>query len=61
MHYMNDDMDEEIVRLYFEIQAQESMRFCRRYRMHKHAFLCIVEALGKHDDYFLPRIDATSI
>jgi hypothetical protein len=30
-----------------------------RYRMHKHVFLRIVEALGQHDEYFQLRIDAT--
>lgn len=79
MDYMNDDMDEELVRLYFESEAREKVvssrrprrrrrnierkceerherlfndyfsvapvytdeQFYRRYRMHKHVFLCI--------------------
>ncbi|CAJ2672776.1 unnamed protein product [Trifolium pratense] len=97
MDYMNDDIDEELVRLYFEIQAQEGVasssrprrqrmniernreeghnrlfndyfseapvytyeQFRRRYRMHKHVFLHIVEALGQHDEYFRMTVDAT--
>jgi hypothetical protein len=98
MDFMNDGMDEELVRLYFEeVHAQEEFgsssrprrqrrnierqreegherlfndyfsetpvytdeQFRRRYRMHKHVFLRIVEALGQHDEYFQLRIDAT--
>ncbi|XP_045827610.1 uncharacterized protein LOC123919682 [Trifolium pratense] len=96
MDYMNDDIDEELVRLYFEIQAQEGVvsssrprrqrrniernreeehnrlfndyfseapvytdeQFRRRYRMHKHVFLRIVEALSQHDEYFRMTVDA---
>jgi hypothetical protein len=98
MDYMNDDMDEELVRLYFESNLQEDFasssrprhqrrniernredghkrlfndyfsealvytdeQFRRRYRMRKHVFLHIVEALSQHDEYFQPRVDATS-
>ncbi|XP_058775982.1 uncharacterized protein LOC131650285 [Vicia villosa] len=96
MDYMNDGMDEELVRLYFKSEAQKEgasssrprrrrrniernreeghehlfndyfskapvytdEQFRRRYRMHKHVFLRIVEALGEHDEYFwlLPNI-----
>ncbi|CAK8532769.1 unnamed protein product [Lathyrus sativus] len=93
MDYMNDDMDEELVRLYMEEEASSSRRprrqrrniesnheeghdrlfkdyfsetlvytneqFRRRYRMHKHVFLRIVEALGQHDEYFRMMVDAT--
>ena len=90
MDYMNDDMDEELARLYFEILTQEEFasssrprrqrrniernieeiheslfnnyflevlvytneQFRRRYRMHKHVFLHILEALGHHYEYF---------
>jgi len=34
-------------------------QFRRRYRMRKHFFLRIVEALGQHDEYFQLRVDAT--
>jgi len=33
-------------------------QFHRRFRMRRHVFLRIVEALGNHDDYFQTRIDA---
>ncbi|XP_058754741.1 uncharacterized protein LOC131627906 [Vicia villosa] len=97
MDYMNDGMDEELVRLFFESQNQEEAsssrrprrqriniernredrhdrlfndyfsetpvytneQFRQRYRMHKHVFLHIVEALGQHDEYFQMRVDAT--
>ncbi|CAK8562180.1 unnamed protein product [Lathyrus sativus] len=93
MDYMNDDMDEELVRLFMEEEASSSRRprrqrrniernreegherlfkdyfsetpvytneqFRRRYRMHKHVFLRIVEALGQHDEYFRMMVDAT--
>jgi hypothetical protein len=97
MDYMNDGMDEELVRLYFESNPQEEFasssrprrqrrniernreeghtrlfndyfseapvytdeQFRRRYRMRKHVFLRIVEALSQHDEYFQPRVDAT--
>jgi hypothetical protein len=32
-------------------------QFRRRFRMRRHVFLRIVEALGNHDDYFKTRID----
>ncbi|CAK8544687.1 unnamed protein product [Lathyrus sativus] len=98
MDYMNDDMDEELVKLFMEEEASSSRRprrqrrniernreernreegherlfkdyfletpvytneqFRRRYRMHKHVFLRIVEALGQHDEYFRMMVDAT--
>ncbi|CAK8579378.1 unnamed protein product [Lathyrus sativus] len=93
MDYMNDDMDEERVRLYMEEEASSSRRprrqrrniesnrkeghdrlfkddfsetsiytneqFRRRYQMHKHVFLRIVEALGQHDEYFRMMVDVT--
>ncbi|XP_058742343.1 uncharacterized protein LOC131614811 [Vicia villosa] len=34
-------------------------QFRRRFRMHRHLFLRIVEALGNHDEYFQMRVDAT--
>ncbi|CAK8543882.1 unnamed protein product [Lathyrus sativus] len=86
MDYMNDDVDEELVRLFMEEEASSSRKpkrqrrnikrnreegherlfkdyfletpvytneqFRRRYRMHKHVFLRIVEALGQHGEYF---------
>ncbi|CAK8540846.1 unnamed protein product [Lathyrus sativus] len=97
MDFMNDGMDEELVKLYVESHAQEECesssrprrqrrniernreegherlfndyfsetpvytdeQFRRRYRMHTHVFLRIVEALGQHDEYFQLKIDAT--
>ncbi|CAK8536355.1 unnamed protein product [Lathyrus sativus] len=93
MDYMNDDMNEELVRLFKEEEASSSRRprrqrrniernreegrdrlfkdyfsetlaytneqFRRRYRMHKHVFLRIVEAIGQHDEYFRMMVDAT--
>ncbi|XP_058776996.1 uncharacterized protein LOC131651349 [Vicia villosa] len=93
MDFMNDDTDEELVRLFMEEEASSSKRprsqrrniernreeghdrlfndyfsetpvytneqFRRRYRMHKHVFLRIVEALGQHDEYFRMMVDAT--
>ncbi|CAK8544626.1 unnamed protein product [Lathyrus sativus] len=84
MDYMNDDMDEELVRFFMEEEASSSIRptcqrrniernreeghdrlfkdyfletpiytneqFRKRYRMHKHVFIRIVEALGLHDE-----------
>ncbi|XP_050875365.1 uncharacterized protein LOC127078990 [Lathyrus oleraceus] len=35
------------------------VQFRRRFRMHRHVFLRIVDALGNHDEYFQMRIDAT--
>ncbi|XP_058768837.1 uncharacterized protein LOC131642629 [Vicia villosa] len=34
-------------------------QFRRRFRMHRHLFLRIVETLGNHDEYFQMRVDAT--
>ncbi|XP_058725623.1 uncharacterized protein LOC131596903 [Vicia villosa] len=34
-------------------------QFCRRFIMHRHLFLRIVETLGNHDEYFQMRVDAT--
>ncbi|CAK8531303.1 unnamed protein product [Lathyrus sativus] len=93
MDYMNDDMDEELLRLFMEEETSSSRKtrrqrrnieknheeghdrlfkdyfsetlaytneqFRRRYRIHKHVFLRIVEALGQHDEYFLMMVDAT--
>ncbi|XP_058742282.1 uncharacterized protein LOC131614742 [Vicia villosa] len=39
--------------LYIDVQ------FRRRFRMHRHIFLQIVDALGNHDEYFQMRVDAT--
>ncbi|XP_050877006.1 uncharacterized protein LOC127080747 [Lathyrus oleraceus] len=35
------------------------VQFRRRFRMHRHVFLRIVDALGNHDEYFQMRVDAT--
>ncbi|CAK8573544.1 unnamed protein product [Lathyrus sativus] len=35
------------------------VQFRRRFRMHKHVFLRIVDALGNHDEYFQMKVDAT--
>ncbi|KEH21942.1 hypothetical protein MTR_7g027205 [Medicago truncatula] len=69
MDYMNDNMDEDLVRIYFESNTQEEFvsskalvytdeQFRRRYRMRKHVFLHIVETLDQHDEYFQLRVDA---
>ncbi|KAI5423212.1 hypothetical protein KIW84_046271 [Lathyrus oleraceus] len=34
------------------------VQFRRRFRMHRHVFLRIVDALGNHDEYFQIRVDA---
>ncbi|XP_058763538.1 uncharacterized protein LOC131636983 [Vicia villosa] len=34
-------------------------QFRRRFRMHRHLFIRIVEALENHDEYFQMRVDAT--
>ncbi|KAI5400008.1 hypothetical protein KIW84_065089 [Lathyrus oleraceus] len=36
------------------------VQFRRRFRMHRHVFLRIVDALGNYDEYFQMRVDATS-
>ncbi|KAI5412496.1 hypothetical protein KIW84_057242 [Lathyrus oleraceus] len=35
------------------------VQFRRKFRMHRHVFLRIVDALGNHDEYFQMRVDAT--
>ncbi|XP_050891427.1 uncharacterized protein LOC127096941 [Lathyrus oleraceus] len=35
------------------------VQFRRRFRMHRHVFLQIVDSLGNHDEYFQMRVDAT--
>ncbi|XP_058782776.1 uncharacterized protein LOC131657378 [Vicia villosa] len=35
------------------------VQFRRRFIMHRHVFLRIVDALGNHDEYFQMRVDAT--
>ncbi|KAI5447755.1 hypothetical protein KIW84_015269 [Lathyrus oleraceus] len=35
------------------------VQFQRRFRMHRHVFLRIVDALGNHDEYFQMRVDVT--
>ncbi|KAI5443659.1 hypothetical protein KIW84_012346 [Lathyrus oleraceus] len=35
------------------------VQFRRRFGMHRHVFLRIVDALGNHDEYFQMRVDAT--
>ncbi|KAI5424878.1 hypothetical protein KIW84_030890 [Lathyrus oleraceus] len=35
------------------------VQFRRRFRMHRHVFLRIVDALGNYDEYFQMRVDAT--
>src|ERR1044072_8135517 len=35
------------------------VQFRRRFRMHRHVFFRIVDALGNHDEYFQMRVDAT--
>ncbi|KAI5427276.1 hypothetical protein KIW84_032622 [Lathyrus oleraceus] len=47
----NDYFSENLV--YTDVQ------FRRRFRMHRHVFLRIVDALGNHDEYFQMRVDAT--
>ncbi|KAI5437927.1 hypothetical protein KIW84_023887 [Lathyrus oleraceus] len=36
-----------------------NVQFRRRFRMHRHVFLRIVDALGNHDEYFQMRVNAT--
>jgi len=48
-------------RLYQDYYAEDSVynehHFQRRFRMRKYLFLCIVEALGNHSEYFQVRYD----
>ncbi|XP_058783699.1 uncharacterized protein LOC131658422 [Vicia villosa] len=37
------------------------VQFRRRFRMHRHVFLRIVDALGNHDEYFQMRVNATGM
>ncbi|WJX58159.1 hypothetical protein P8452_43639 [Trifolium repens] len=65
MDFMNNGMDEELVRLYFEeVHAQEEFgssktpvytneKFRRRYQMHKHVFFRIIEGIC-HDNHISP-------
>ncbi|XP_058761649.1 uncharacterized protein LOC131635064 [Vicia villosa] len=42
-----------------EIPVYTDVQFRRRFRMHRHVFLRIVDALGNNDEYFQMRVDAT--
>lgn len=50
-------------RLYKDYFAEDSLyndhHFRRRFRMRRHLFLRIMEALGHHSEYFQVRFDAT--
>jgi len=51
---------ERLFNEYFsETPVYTDEKFRRRYRMHKHVFLHIIEALGQYDEYFQLRVDAT--
>ncbi|XP_058769083.1 uncharacterized protein LOC131642938 [Vicia villosa] len=55
--------EEEHIRLFNDYFSKNPVytdaQFRRRFRMHRHLFLRIVEALGNHDEYFQMRVDAT--
>ncbi|XP_058788058.1 uncharacterized protein LOC131662309 [Vicia villosa] len=44
---------------FLENPVYTDVQFRRRFRMHSHVFLQIVDALGNHDEYFQMRVDAT--
>ena len=60
---INRNREEGHIRLvndYFsENPVYTDSQFRRRFRMHRHLFLRIVETLGNHDEYFQMRVDAT--
>ncbi|KAL5184192.1 Glutathione S-transferase T2 [Glycine soja] len=67
---LEDNSDEEIIRLILESQQQlhgnttsqnpvyTEIQFRRRFRMQRHVFLRIVNARSNHDEYFQMRVDA---
>jgi len=61
--HIERNREEGHIRLYndyfYDNPVYTKAQFRRRFRMRKEVFLCIVEALSNHDEYFQVKVDAT--